>query len=326
MGKEERPRRPAKVTLKSLEDIMRHLFQLLTAISCCMMLVVVTVNANPQRLLIGDHSPFGSPLPDTNEQETFTRAINAVANAVFLLAQIIVPTVVMVTMYYYRFYRIMRAWITFVSCWILVEAPAMYMKIVCGAYGVQMDIFSAGLLVYNFMALGLAVSVSKEPLALRQFYWIVESSFMALILIRFLPSWTLWAVLCLIPIWDLVAVLATIGPLRIMVEAAAERKDGLHADGFVFSTAADGIEMGLGDFVFYSVLAGKVAMLGDWAIVFASFVGVLVGVCVTIYLAALRQSAVPALPVSLAFGLTFAAFQNIIHSFNNELLAMQAFI
>ncbi len=66
----------------------------------------------------------------------------------------------------------------------------------------------------------------------------------------------------------------------------------------------DGIKLGMGDFIFYSVLVGRAAMY-DMLTAFAAYLGIVAGLGATLLLLALARKALPALPVSIALGVAF---------------------
>ena len=88
--------------------------------------------------------------------------------------------------------------------------------------------------------------------------------------------------------------------------------DGADAD---IRDLPDGIKLGLGDFIFYSVLVGRSAMQSLFCAVFC-YVAVISGLIITLAGLAVHKAALPALPVSIALGvITFVSIKFLVEPF-----------
>ncbi|KAA3675631.1 presenilin 1 [Paragonimus westermani] len=87
-----------------------------------------------------------------------------------------------------------------------------------------------------------------------------------------------------------------------------------------------GVKLGLGDFVFYSLLIGRATLDGDPITVATCYVAILVGMCVTIIVLVITRRALPALPISIACGILFYFVTSVVISPFLEALAADRLI
>lgn len=75
-------------------------------------------------------------------------------------------------------------------------------------------------------------------------------------------------------------------------------------DGGIGLGSSGAIKLGLGDFIFYSVLVGRAALY-DYMAVYACYLAIIAGLGITLLLLAFYRKALPALPVSVMLGVLF---------------------
>lgn len=91
-----------------------------------------------------------------------------------------------------------------------------------------------------------------------------------------------------------------------------------------------GVNIGLGDFIFYSLLIGLTAKgryLNDFYTTIATFDAILIGLILTLVILAVTERPLPALPISIGLGLcTSILTMHLVPEFMNKLSSEQIFI
>eukprot|EP01028_Stygiella_incarcerata_P011474 TRINITY_DN650_c0_g1_i2.p1 TRINITY_DN650_c0_g1~~TRINITY_DN650_c0_g1_i2.p1 ORF type:complete len:197 (-),score=46.10 TRINITY_DN650_c0_g1_i2:99-689(-) len=164
------------------------------------------------------------------------------------------------------------------------------------AFQIRMDIFTFFIFLLNFSALAVASVFGISTVLLTRGCLLLAGAFAAWFFAH-LPEWTTWAILLALVIFDLIAVLAPKGPLRVLVETAQERNEPIPAPVY----EGDGLKLGLGDFVFYSVLVARASFSG-YAAMIACILAIFAGLGCTLVILATTRKAMPALPISILFG------------------------
>jgi presenilin 1 len=159
-----------------------------------------------------------------------------------------------------------------------------------------MDVFTFFILLVNFSALAVTSVFGISTVLLARGCLLLAGAFAAWFFAH-LPEWTTWAILLALVIFDLIAVLAPKGPLRVLVETAQERNEPIPAPIY----EGDGLKLGLGDFVFYSVLVARASFSG-YAAMIACILAVFAGLGCTLVILATTRKTLPALPISILFG------------------------
>eukprot|EP00096_Caligus_rogercresseyi_P012257 TRINITY_DN506_c5_g1_i1.p1 TRINITY_DN506_c5_g1~~TRINITY_DN506_c5_g1_i1.p1 ORF type:complete len:404 (-),score=107.90 TRINITY_DN506_c5_g1_i1:1671-2840(-) len=353
----------------------KNVIMLFTPVTLCMAVVVLTIASVTYYTEEDGNYLVYTPFHELSDNPG-TIAWNAFANAGILLVVIAVMTVILILSYKYKCSWLIHGWLFLSSFMLLFLFSFIYLGEVLKTYNLPMDYITLSIVMWNFGVVGMMAIHWKAPMKLQQAYLIFISALLALFFIKYLPNYTTWAVLAVISLWDLFAVLAPFGPLRILVETAQERNEPIfpsliYSAGIIYSVVGmsepsqpsratnsrdppsgdhrrrstppepqqqqpiqqddededRGIKLGLGDFIFYSILVGKASSYGDWNTTLACFVAILIGLCLTLMFLAIFRKALPALPISITFGLVFYFLtKEIITPFMDEMSSRQLYI
>jgi len=301
---------------------------LLKPVTVTMVLVVLLVHglAESPEKISGSFSQLMVYQESANDSAS-TIAGGVLLNGLVMVGVLFGVTTLLLLLYKIRCYIAIYAWL-FLSVGTLLSLFGGFVaNQALQILAIPIDTPSAYFLLYNFSIVGTLLIFWTEfgcgpnpPRQLQQGYLVIISALLAWSATK-LPEWSTWGVLAAVALWDVVAVLTPQGPLKLLVEEAERRNEPI--PGLVYEGAD--IKLGLGDFIFYSVLVGRASMASVTAAVVCA-IAVLAGLCATLALLPILQRVLPALPISIAVGLMFYFFTTACLSPMTEAAASAAFL
>lgn len=206
-------------------------------VTICMCIVVGTMKATDSYHFSTQSIIWYAQYMYTDQSvDGWTKFWQSVANSFLMLVLIVFMTTLLFLLYKFRCYGIIYGWLVMSSLMLLFAFMLMYISVFLRFYNIPMDIFTLSIFMWNFGIVGMVCIHWKGPLLLQQAYLIMISALMALIFIQNLPDWTVWTVLAIVSVWDLVAVLSPGGPLRNLLETAQQRNEPIFP-ALIYSSA-----------------------------------------------------------------------------------------
>ncbi|CAD6238859.1 unnamed protein product [Miscanthus lutarioriparius] len=207
-----------------LDTLGAEVLAVMSPVSICMALVVLLISLlSPP----SSGSAAASPPPVTAATLVYLESPNdspgqkllgALLDAAVFVALVAAVTFVLVALYYYRCTGFLKNYMRFSAFFVIFSMGGAIVAAVLHRLEAPLDAPTALLLLFNGAAVGvLSVFASAVPILVRQGYMAPR------------PEWTTWIMLVALAVYDLVAVLAPRGPLRMLVELASSRDDELPA-------------------------------------------------------------------------------------------------
>ncbi|KAL3534802.1 hypothetical protein ACH5RR_003263 [Cinchona calisaya] len=215
-----------------LESIGSEIIGVMSPVSICMLLVVLLVYS----LTTTSSSTYSAVRTAANlvylesPADTPTEKLEgALLNALVFVILIALVTFLLVLLYYYRCTNFLKHYTRFSAFFVLSFMGGPIFLTIIQHFNIPVDSITCFILLVNFSILGvLSVFSNGVPILIRQSYMVALGIIVAAWFTR-LPEWTTWVLLVALALYDLVAVLAPGGPLKILVELASTREEDLPA-------------------------------------------------------------------------------------------------
>ncbi|CAN8311733.1 unnamed protein product [Cochlearia groenlandica] len=212
-----------------LDSLGVEIIGVMAPVSICMFLVVLltyslSVTSDPQIRTAANLIYVENP-----SDSATVKLEGSLENAVVFVVLVAFVTFVLVLLFYYNFTNFLKHYMRFSAFFVLgTMGGAIFLSII-QHFSIPVDSITCFILLFNFTILGtLSVFSNGIPILLRQCYMVVMGIVVAAWFTK-LPEWTTWFILVALALYDLVAVLAPGGPLKLLVELASSRDEELPA-------------------------------------------------------------------------------------------------
>ena len=241
----QRPLPPDETSV--LDAVGGEIVAIVSPVSICMMCCVFLV-----RLLRVDGEDAtqnvrggiaSAAYQEESSDSTAVRAGGAALNAVIFVLFITCATFGIFFLFKHNCTRLIWGYMGLSGLLIFGVLGAVIGMETCQALDIPLDMLTFSLWTYNFSAVGVAVTFFGKsfaaPLVVKQGFLIFIGVVVAFYFTR-IPEWTTWTLLVAMALYDVVAVLAPGGPLRVLVELAQERDEAIPALVYEAAPAARG--------------------------------------------------------------------------------------
>ncbi|XP_004287209.1 PREDICTED: presenilin-like protein At1g08700 isoform X2 [Fragaria vesca subsp. vesca] len=215
-----------------LESIGVEIIGVMSPVSICMFLVVLLVYAlSPSNPSSSSSIRTAANLVylENPTDSTSQKLEGALLNALVFVILIALVTFLLVLLYYYNFTNFLKNYMRFSAFFVLATMGGSIFLSIIQHFSIPIDSITCFLLLFNFTLVGvLSMFAAGMPIFLRQAYMVSLGIIVAAWFTK-LPEWTTWVLLVALALYDLVAVLAPGGPLKLLVELASSRDEELPA-------------------------------------------------------------------------------------------------
>ncbi|KAK6137026.1 hypothetical protein DH2020_029225 [Rehmannia glutinosa] len=216
-----------------LETIGHEIIGVMAPVSICMLLVVLLVYTvyNPSSTAAATTIRTAANLvyQESPTDSTAQKLEGAILNAVVFVVFMTLVTFLLVLLFYYRFTNFLIYYTRFSVFMIFSAMGSSILISIIQRFNIPVDAVTFYILLFNFTILGtISVFSNGIPIIVKQGNMVVLGIIVAAWFSR-LPEWTTWVVLVALALYDLAAVLAPGGPLKLLVELASSRDEELPA-------------------------------------------------------------------------------------------------